>query len=301
MASRTNGQSSSSSRKPRYDRIDNALQGLKLSDTNGTPRGDRLDSAMMRDQTQTPKVKTEARRRDRLESAMFRDDVRTWMTDEALVQSEKVRHEKAQDNKRAKSVREEHESYTEEPDFSDFKSHYIAPGIESQVKKEDSDEEQSNSEVESYSPASRRARSRSPSPVNFKTAFTSKRDIKMAQKQTKISKLRGEELKEQEEWAKEKLRDHAGTCPMGFSWYRYTEPACGDQEEYEGYRCQGGQHLVTREMVARGKGEVLVKERIRHCPKYEGSKHEIRGVKWRKDTLESQARLHKYGWNSDSD
>ncbi|PVH74592.1 hypothetical protein DL98DRAFT_372257, partial [Cadophora sp. DSE1049] len=101
-----------------------------------------------------------------------------------------------------------------------------------------------------------KAESKVKSVANFKTTFTDDHDIEMAAKQTQIAELTGEELKEQEKWAFEKLKAHAGSCPAGFSWVRYTEEACGKQVRLDGYRCKGGSHLVTHEMIAEGQGGV---------------------------------------------
>lgn len=96
-------------------------------------------------------------------------------------------------------------------------------------------------------------RSRSSAP-KIKTAFTSSHDMKMATRQTKIDELKGPEIEEQEAWAHEKLRAHAGTCPMGFSWKRYTPR----DKKLDGYRCLGGSHLVPHTLLAAGAGGVYI-------------------------------------------
>lgn len=213
-------------------------------------KSSKLDSAMFRDESRAPKAKS-----DKVKSE---------------VKSEKYKSVKKKEVKKEKKIVEE--DFTEEPDFSDFQSKYVVPEkmakkVEKKPEKkpEKNDEKSKKPEpvatpkkYESVKYESKKLKSTAfKSNPNFKTTFTDDRDIEMAEKQTMIAELEGKELKEQEEWALEKLKAHAGTCPMGFNWYRYTEEACGEQVRLDGYRCKGLGHFVSHEMVAKGEGETM--------------------------------------------
>ncbi|KAH7356627.1 hypothetical protein BKA65DRAFT_592203 [Rhexocercosporidium sp. MPI-PUGE-AT-0058] len=92
----------------------------------------------------------------------------------------------------------------------------------------------------------------------FKTAFTNPKDIEMAEKQTRIASLKPAERIKQEEWAQEKLQIH-GTCPAGFSWWEYNDGVNTNGRKLLGYRCFGGNHLVTHELLAAGDGGCYVR------------------------------------------
>ncbi|MAD83713.1 MAG: hypothetical protein CL912_12195 [Deltaproteobacteria bacterium] len=204
---------------------------------------------------------------ERLDSAMFRDESRAPASKRA--KSEKVKNEK---KKKVEKIVEE-EEYTEEPDFSDFVSKYEIPEevkkVEKKVEKSARPEVYKSEVVKSkyesvkVEPSakyeSKKVESKIKSVANFKTAFTDDRDIEMAAKQTQIAELTGQELEEQEKWAFEKLKAHAGTCPAGFAWGRWTIEECGEQVRLDGYRCRGGSHFVSHEMVAEGKGGVMMR------------------------------------------
>ncbi|PVH75059.1 hypothetical protein DL98DRAFT_366406, partial [Cadophora sp. DSE1049] len=81
-------------------------------------------------------------------------------------------------------------------------------------------------------------------------------DISMAEKQPRIAELKGDELKQQEDWAQEKLKAHVGTCPMGPIWTRYEQVADIGQPAMVGYRCRGSSHFVSDQLLMAGKGEV---------------------------------------------
>ncbi|KAE8453432.1 hypothetical protein EG329_010293 [Mollisiaceae sp. DMI_Dod_QoI] len=70
-----------------------------------------------------------------------------------------------------------------------------------------------------------------------------KHDRTMASRQTRIETLAPEERKKQDEWAQESI-SRLGVCPRGFTWRR----------ESNGYRCRGGMHSVSDELLAEGKG-----------------------------------------------
>ena len=228
-------------------------------------KSERLDSAMFRDESRAPKSKREKEKEksERLKSEKYKS--------EPKVESVKYKSEK----KKVEKIIEE--EYTEEPDFSDFVSKYELPEevkkVEKKSEKEKKAEKSAKPEVyksdaveskyesvkvePSAKYESKKVDSKIKSVANFKTAFTDNHDIEMAAKQTQIMELIGQELEEQEQWAFEKLKAHAGSCPMGFSWQRYTEEACGEQERLDGYRCMGGSHLVTHELIAEGKGRTM--------------------------------------------
>ncbi|KAH7356628.1 hypothetical protein BKA65DRAFT_376091, partial [Rhexocercosporidium sp. MPI-PUGE-AT-0058] len=80
------------------------------------------------------------------------------------------------------------------------------------------------------------------------SAYTTPEDVKMAEKQRNYKSLPPAKQQEQDKWAQQKLIMYDNTCPMGFGFVPHY------QVGYEGYRCQGGTHLVTHELLAEGKG-----------------------------------------------
>ncbi|KAK0101302.1 hypothetical protein ONS95_006479 [Cadophora gregata] len=168
----------------------------------------------------------------------------------------------------------EEETYTDEPDFSKFVSTYSEPVKEKKIEKKPAEKKKEEKKKESTRKENPKKESKKPkSPVvesgryvsrpissafAAKTAFKSTYDISMAEKQTKIAQLKGKELVEQEKWAQEKLKAHAGTCPMGFNWARFKQNAMPGQIELEGYRCLGGSHIVTHELLAKGTGDIYM-------------------------------------------
>jgi hypothetical protein len=74
--------------------------------------------------------------------------------------------------------------------------------------------------------------------------FMTSYDKTMAERQTKIETLPKDERAKQEEWAFEQLKSLEGTCSSGFNWRRIPN----------GYRCHGGQHLVTDQLLSEGRG-----------------------------------------------
>jgi len=57
-----------------------------------------------------------------------------------------------------------------------------------------------------------------------------------------------EEKKEQDKWVQKNVFDKSAPCPRGFTWERVP----GSRSH--GYICNGGNHLVTDEMIADGRG-----------------------------------------------
>ena len=221
--------------------------------TEKAPKSSLLKSMFTRDHSEA---------KSRLASDMFRDESKK---SSSSPKSPKPKTEKARPEKIV-----EEEIYTDEPDFSKFQSSYSEPVKERKVeKKPETKPEKKKEEKKKETPKKESKKPKfpvvesgryvsRPIPSTFaaKTAFKSTYDISMAEKQTKIAELKGEELVEQEKWAQEKLKAHAGTCPMGFNWGRFKQKAIPGQVEMDGYRCLGGAHFVTHELLSQGKGEV---------------------------------------------
>lgn len=81
------------------------------------------------------------------------------------------------------------------------------------------------------------------SAIKFKTEYINPKDIEMAERQTRITTLSGNDRQKQEKWAKEKLSVH-GACPAGFDWWDYDRGIGPDGGKLQGYRCWAGFHLV---------------------------------------------------------
>jgi len=71
--------------------------------------------------------------------------------------------------------------------------------------------------------------------------YKDNRDKTMASRQVNIESLPPNELAEQEKWAQQRLPE-IGPCPAGFDWTRVEN----------GYRCSGGSHFITHELLAAG-------------------------------------------------
>ncbi|KAG4434113.1 hypothetical protein IFR05_010393 [Cadophora sp. M221] len=267
--------SDSDDERPSASRKPSSSGSKKLEKTE--PKTSLLKSMFTKDRSEvaglsSKNFKDETRfagKSSKLDSAMFKDESRAPKARNE-VKSEKYKSEKKKEVKKEKKIVEEDEDYTEEPDFSDFQSKYVVP--EKEVKEvEKVERKPENKPEKNYEKSKKPEPSAKPkkyesvkyeskiakSPAfksnpNFVTAYTDARDIEMAEKQTMIAELTGEELREQEEWVAEKLKTFAGTCPAGFNWTRYTEEACGEQVHLDGYRCTGRSHFVTHEMIAKG-------------------------------------------------
>ena len=104
-----------------------------------------------------------------------------------------------------------------------------------------------NPQLQAYDPkrtigsrmASRLDNPESQSQSTLKTSY----DVKMATRQLQIESLSSTEKHEQDKWAQSQLSLHS-TCVMGMKWLKNVV----------GYRCSGGGHLVTNELLAEGKG-----------------------------------------------
>lgn len=84
------------------------------------------------------------------------------------------------------------------------------------------------------------------SPPRTQTLLVTEYDIGMASRQTKMESLPPQEREKQEKWAQGQLSKNAGSCVMGFGFYRLPG----------GYHCakQIGNHAVSDELLAEGKG-----------------------------------------------
>jgi Ni/Co efflux regulator RcnB len=65
----------------------------------------------------------------------------------------------------------------------------------------------------------------------------------MASRQTQYDSLSASERKEQEEWAQWQIK-LTGQCIEGYDWGRVDG----------GYVCAGGNHMITDELLAEGRG-----------------------------------------------
>ena len=83
-----------------------------------------------------------------------------------------------------------------------------------------------------------------PTPTPTPSLLRSSHDVKMTSRQTRIESLPPSERAAQEIWAHEQLKHFDGTCAAGYDWYRVKG----------GYRCEGGRHFVSDELLAEGKG-----------------------------------------------
>lgn len=79
------------------------------------------------------------------------------------------------------------------------------------------------------------------------STLNSKHDVTMASRQTKIHTMSKKEKEIQHEWAQSQLKKNgsSSSCPVGLIWL---------EDGTKGYRCVGGGHLVTHELLAEGKG-----------------------------------------------
>ncbi|KAJ5051611.1 uncharacterized protein L3040_001386 [Drepanopeziza brunnea f. sp. 'multigermtubi'] len=92
------------------------------------------------------------------------------------------------------------------------------------------------------------------SATKIMTAYTSPQDIEMAESQLRIQSLHGEERVRQEKWAIEKLSHH-GACPAGYKWHPYNKGVDTRGRLLDGYRCRGGNHMITHAIVAGGRND----------------------------------------------
>ena len=89
---------------------------------------------------------------------------------------------------------------------------------------------------------------------NFaRTTFSSDSDIQMASRQVLIETLPHHERQQQETWEQDQLNYNHDKCSAGYAWVRING----------GYKCAGGFHLVTDELLAEGKGGYYEKNLVR--------------------------------------
>jgi len=72
----------------------------------------------------------------------------------------------------------------------------------------------------------------------------SEHNTRMATRQTQYQQLPLQDQQDQEQWAQNQLSQSWDKCDQGYQWIR----------DVGGYRCSGGSHFVTDELVAEGKG-----------------------------------------------
>ncbi|KAM3066875.1 hypothetical protein ACMFMF_009926 [Clarireedia jacksonii] len=82
-------------------------------------------------------------------------------------------------------------------------------------------------------------------PPGQKSVLQSQNDAAMASRQTKYTELDTTQRKEQDDWAAT-IAQRTGACPHGFQWVR--------DDTVNGYICAPGNHVITDELVAEGKG-----------------------------------------------
>ncbi|KAH6664950.1 hypothetical protein B0J14DRAFT_607026 [Halenospora varia] len=90
----------------------------------------------------------------------------------------------------------------------------------------------------------------SASTTKAKSFLTTRHDQHMASRQTKIKSMREDERKEQEKWAQSYMA-RIGICPEGFDWKAVDIFG-------RGYRCDGGHHIMTNDIIAEGQGGVYL-------------------------------------------
>lgn len=97
-------------------------------------------------------------------------------------------------------------------------------------------------------PSNAHASSSRPNPTSasfsMKSTLMTEYDKKMASRQSKFETLSAKDQTEQDRWAQSQLQQNSGNCVMGYDWVRVEG----------GYRCTGGSHKVTDELLAEGKG-----------------------------------------------
>lgn len=79
------------------------------------------------------------------------------------------------------------------------------------------------------------------------TTLKSSYDIDMASRHTRIGDLPIVDRQKQEVWAKSQMK-LVGTCPENFPWDRMAG----------GFKCQAGSHFITDQLLAEGKGGILI-------------------------------------------
>lgn len=86
----------------------------------------------------------------------------------------------------------------------------------------------------------------------LKSIYTAPEDLAAASRQTMYDSLREEERILQDKWAKRKA-DQMAPCPADLLWVRHAT--------HPGYRCTGGTHYVSDDMIAEGNPGVYTRRR----------------------------------------
>ncbi|KUJ21642.1 uncharacterized protein LY89DRAFT_767793 [Mollisia scopiformis] len=97
--------------------------------------------------------------------------------------------------------------------------------------------------VSAYPSISGMSALKSTPPSFAKSTLRSDKDQEMASRQTKIDRLGGRELAEQENWVQSYIKDRR-SCPGGVDWIKMKG----------GYKCVADQHMMTNEIIREGKG-----------------------------------------------
>ncbi len=90
---------------------------------------------------------------------------------------------------------------------------------------------------------------KSPAPTWARNVLTKPDDQEMASRQTAFASLTPDEQVKQNTWAQGVIK-RSIRCPKGYHWDR--------EEEHKGYRCAGGYHFVTDDLLGEGKGGILL-------------------------------------------
>ncbi|KUJ19429.1 uncharacterized protein LY89DRAFT_613075, partial [Mollisia scopiformis] len=83
-------------------------------------------------------------------------------------------------------------------------------------------------------------------PPGTKSFFRNKRDEEFASRQRNFDKLPKPEQQENEVWVQDYMK-RSGPCPQNFKWERRGK----------GLHCTGGNHYVTDDLIAEGKGGMM--------------------------------------------
>lgn len=110
---------------------------------------------------------------------------------------------------------------------------------------------------------------RSRAPPSVKSVSNNPEDERMASRQSMYTSLRGRDLDEQKKWVSKTLAMNE-VCPASYGWVRMDE----------GYKCKGGHHLITDELIAENKGGIYVTVVGERWGPYYASNENTKGLFW---------------------